>query len=102
MSMSSRETAFTIFLCHWLVDSRSIKRLYYMRRFNAYMNENCTRRDILSLSFETTLSGIMEVLHFMSVHLLEPYRLGSCTYQHYKTHDAHAQNTNILRRSKSV
>lgn len=73
MNYIEYERVFEIYRTHWLIPSLKAKKENQMKYFLAYMNENCSISDIRSLSYESTLEGYFEVLHYISDELLKKY-----------------------------
>jgi hypothetical protein len=67
------EKVFEIYRSNWLIPSLKAKKDLQIKKFLDYMTENCSMNDIRSLSYESTLEGHFEALHYISDHLLRKY-----------------------------
>ena len=65
--------AFSVYLLHRR-DWPTFDTSKHIQLFRDYFDENCSLQDLRSLSHETTADGIMEVLSYLSEHLLSQYR----------------------------
>ena len=60
---------------HFQKEDRKFRSLGYSSHFNEYFYENCSRTDIISLTYESSMDGLIELFNDISKHLLEKYGL---------------------------
>lgn len=69
------ELVYIIVRDHFQRDDNMYRKLGYSKHFNEYFYENCSNSDIISLTYENSMSGLIEVFNDISNHLLQKYEL---------------------------